>query len=108
MIPDIHITAATLRWFLLGNVLGAAVAGVHYYLLRLTVNWGLSREPRTGKLVVMVVFYLRFAILAVVLYWILRHAGFPLALGLISGISLLQLIWIILQVKASYREKFPS
>lgn len=108
MTPDIHITAAAFRWFLLGNVLGAAVGGAHYYLLRQTVNWCVSLQPGTAKMVVMLIFYLRFAVLAVVLYLILRLAGIPLALGLISGISLLQISWIILQIKASYKEKFPG
>lgn len=92
----------------MGNVLGAAVGGLHYYLLRATVNWSVTLKPGIGKVVVMLASFLRFAGLALVLYWILHLAGFPLALGLISGISLFQVIWIILQVKASYREKFQS
>lgn len=108
MIPDIHITAVTIRWFLLGNLLGVAVGGIHYYLLRATINWSVSMEPGVGKVVVTLASFLRFAGLALALYWILQLAGFSLALGLISGISLSQVIWIILLVKDSYREKFQG
>lgn len=103
------ITVDSVKWAALGMFFGLLLAVVHFYLLELTLKWSFSFTPKWAKFLVMILYYLRFAILAGVLYLVLRLAGFALALGIILGVMAWQLIWLTKNVKAFYSTtKFPK
>lgn len=108
MLLGILETAGGVKEGVLGFFFGLLLAVVHFYLLEITLKWCFALTPKRGKFLVMLLYYLRFAALAGVLYLVLRLAGFTLALGIILGVMAWQLIWLAKNVKAFYSTKVPK
>ncbi len=93
---NIFTNPDSLKILALGILFGMLLAAGHFYSLRLTVQWSFN-APRWGSILVMLLYFLRFAILAVLLYLVIHWGGYAVSIGILIGVTISQVLWVLRQ-----------